>query len=477
MNGRKATFAAAVTGAAALVVVPTWTGAAPKPVPKKKGAVAHNVIVLQGDGMATAQRDLIRLVTAGNKPGKDLVMNQLDHTGLVHTDPADPKQAVTDSAAAATAFSTGHKSFNGAIGVDTKGRALRTLLEDARKMGKATGLVTTSQVTDATPAAYAAHVSDRGEQSEIARQYLVRTKPDLAELKIATWNLEWFMKPETLRALTPACTPRDAPRDGARRAIPCDVAHELARSGEDIAALRRYARILDADVVALQEVDGPDAARLVFTDHEFCFSGRVAVQNNGFAIRRGLPFSCGPDLESLSLNGDVRRGVELRLFPGSPTELRLLSVHLKSGCARDELSAAKSQLLGARQPDSGPGAMDRRSRPANKSPSRCWAISIGTCAVNRLAASLWGQIDDLDPPDADLVNTAEGQTFQNCMPQQTFSGYIDYIVLGRRMARGLVENSFGRELYRPRDAQRRKLSDHCPVFIRLRVADATSGSS
>jgi alkaline phosphatase len=179
MNGRKATFAAVVTGAAALVMVPTWTGATPKPVPKKKRAVAHNVIVLQGDGMATAQRDLIRLVTAGNKAGKDLVMNQLDHTGLVHTDPADPKQAVTDSAAAATAFSTGHKSFNGAIGVDTKGRALRTLLEDARKMGKATGLVTTSQVTDATPAAYAAHVSDRGEQSEIARQYLVRTKPDV----------------------------------------------------------------------------------------------------------------------------------------------------------------------------------------------------------------------------------------------------------------------------------------------------------
>ena len=43
-------------------------------------------------------------------------MNQLDHTGLVHTDPADPEEAVTDSAAAATAFSTGYKSFNGAIG-------------------------------------------------------------------------------------------------------------------------------------------------------------------------------------------------------------------------------------------------------------------------------------------------------------------------------------------------------------------------
>ena len=49
------------------------------------------MIVLQGDGMATAQRDLIRLVTVGNKKGRDLAMNKLDHAGLVHTDPADPE--------------------------------------------------------------------------------------------------------------------------------------------------------------------------------------------------------------------------------------------------------------------------------------------------------------------------------------------------------------------------------------------------
>ncbi len=303
---------------------------------------------------------------------------------------------------------------------------------------------------------------------------LVRASP--AELKIATWNLEWFMKPETVRALTPACTPADAPRDGARRAIPCDVAHELARSGEDISAMRRYARNLDADVVALQEVDGADAARLLFTDYEFCFSGRVAVQNNGFAIRRGLPFACGPDFEPLSLRDDVRRGVELRLFPGTAREMRMLSVHLKSGCARDALDSSRPSCAElARQVPVLEQWID-----AQASQRRPFAV-LGD--FNRdlrrepAGISLWGQIDDLDPPEGDLVNTAEGQTFQNCMPQQTFSGYIDYIVLGRQMARGWVQNSFGRELYRPRDALRRKLSDHCPVFIRLRVADAASAPS
>ncbi|HEU4687521.1 MAG TPA: endonuclease/exonuclease/phosphatase family protein [Vicinamibacterales bacterium] len=296
-----------------------------------------------------------------------------------------------------------------------------------------------------------------------------------SEIKIATWNLEWFMKPETLRALTPACTPRDAPRDGARRSVPCDVAHELTRGNEDIAALRRHARALDADVVALQEVDGPDAARLLFTHHEFCFSGRVAVQNNGFAIRRGLPFTCGPELAAISLDDDVRRGVELRLFPETASELRLLSVHLKSGCSRDALDSTRPNCVElARQVPLLEGWIDTQARE-NK-PFAVLGDFNRDLRREPAGSSLWGAIDDLDPPGLDLVNTAAGQEFQNCMPAQTFSGYIDYIVLDARMARGWVKNSFGRELYRPRDAARRKLSDHCPVFIRLRVADATRNS-
>ena len=303
---------------------------------------------------------------------------------------------------------------------------------------------------------------------------LARSAP--TDLKIATWNLEWFMTPETLRALTAECTPADAPRDGARRSVPCDVAHELARSGEDIAALRRHALALDADIVALQEVDGADAARLVFPDYQFCFSARAAVQNNGFAIRRGLPYSCAPDLAGLSMNDDVRRGVELRVFPGTARELRLLSIHLKSGCARDPLDSARpsctelarqvpvlEQWIDAQANEHKPFAvLGDFNRDLRREPP---------------GPSVWAAIDDADPPAADLVNTAEGQAFQNCMPSQTFSGYIDYIILGRQMAQGLVSNSFGRELFRPKDALRRKLSDHCPVFIRLRVADAARGLS
>jgi endonuclease/exonuclease/phosphatase family metal-dependent hydrolase len=172
----------------------------------------------------------------------------------------------------------------------------------------------------------------------------------------------------------------------------------------------------------------------------------------------------------------VRRGVELVLFPATPRELRLLSVHLKSGCARDALDASRPSCVEL-----------RRQVPLLEAWIDAQAAGHKPFAIlgdfNRdllhepAGPSVWSDIDDSEPPAANLVNTAEGQTFQNCMPSQTFSGFIDYIILGRDMARGLVPGSFGREIYRPKDAARRKLSDHCPVFIRLKVADAIRPSS
>jgi alkaline phosphatase len=138
---------------------------------------ARNVIFIQGDGMGIAHRELIRLATVG-KDGQ-LAMDSLRFAGWTHTDSVDPEEAVTDSAAGATAFSTGVRTYNGAVGVDADGNPVPTLLEHARDMGKATGLVTTAQVTDATPAAFGAHVPDRGDHSEIARQYIEESRPDV----------------------------------------------------------------------------------------------------------------------------------------------------------------------------------------------------------------------------------------------------------------------------------------------------------
>jgi alkaline phosphatase len=81
---------------------------------------------------------------------------------------------VTDSAAASTAWATGRKVVNGAISMYPDGRELVTILDLARDTGKATGLVTTTRITHATPAAWAAQVPDRDLEDDIAAQYLAR---------------------------------------------------------------------------------------------------------------------------------------------------------------------------------------------------------------------------------------------------------------------------------------------------------------
>jgi hypothetical protein len=134
-------------------------------------------------------------------------------------------------------------------------------------------------------------------------------------LRIAAWNLEWLIAPEEFRKLSDTCVPRGASPGPRERSIPCNVAQELERSSLDFQALERYAKQLDADIVALQEVDGAAAARKVFRNHDFCFSRREGVQNTGFAIRKGLPHRCGEDFVDLSLGDRVRRGAVLVVYP------------------------------------------------------------------------------------------------------------------------------------------------------------------
>ncbi len=297
------------------------------------------------------------------------------------------------------------------------------------------------------------------------------------QLKLATWNLEWLIAPETFRPLAQNCLPKDWVERRRGRYIPCDVARDFNRSREDFDALARYARQLDADVIALQEVDGVAAARLVFRGYAFCLTERNAVQNNGFAIRPGLPFRCNADDRDLSLRDTVRRGAWLTLFPDTPQAVHLLSVHLKSGCARKPLAGsdrACRTLL--RQVEPLENWIDARAAAGE-------AFAVlgdfnrdllreppATTTDDISMASLWPTIDDGTPAGADLANAAEGEQFFNCSPQQAFSGYIDYIVLGKLLAERKVAGSFERLTYSALDAARRTLSDHCPVAITVTVA-------
>ena len=137
----------------------------------KKSPEIKNVILLIGDGMGVTQ------ISAGMyMNGNTLNLERCKVVGL-HK-PSSSNNLVTDSAAGATAFACGTKTYNGAIGVDADKQPVKTILEYAEEKGLATGLVATSTITHATPASFIAHVEQRSMMEEIAADFM-KTEVDI----------------------------------------------------------------------------------------------------------------------------------------------------------------------------------------------------------------------------------------------------------------------------------------------------------
>ncbi|TBL77480.1 alkaline phosphatase [Paenibacillus thalictri] len=142
-------------------------------------APSKNLIVMIGDGMGPAEVTAARYYSK-RFLGKDrLEMDNGYYVGkaTTYSQPSPyttESGAVTDSAAAGTAFSTGNKTYNNAISVSNGdvAKPFGSVIEAAMKQGKAAGLVTTDNITGATPAVWASHVRQRSNQNAIASQYL-----------------------------------------------------------------------------------------------------------------------------------------------------------------------------------------------------------------------------------------------------------------------------------------------------------------
>ncbi|MBC7343567.1 MAG: alkaline phosphatase [Clostridia bacterium] len=144
----------------ALAETPPATGSQPQ---------AKNVILMIGDGMGEEHVEAIRAAKAA--AGQKLAMDAVDDAKcLMTTYSADSD--VTDSSSAAAAMATGYKTNNNWMSVLPDGTVVPTILEQAEKIGKATGLVTTTQVAHATPAAFASHIMNRNDFNTIAVEEL-----------------------------------------------------------------------------------------------------------------------------------------------------------------------------------------------------------------------------------------------------------------------------------------------------------------
>jgi alkaline phosphatase len=148
---------------------------------------AKNVILFIGDGLSPAHRVAARLLSKGIAEGKSLgklAIDDMPQMALVATAGSD--SIITDSANAASAYATGHKTAVNAMGVyadrtaspfdDPKVETITSLAK--RRHGMAIGIVTNTEVEDATPAAMVAHTRRRAAYDEIVAQFLA-AKPDV----------------------------------------------------------------------------------------------------------------------------------------------------------------------------------------------------------------------------------------------------------------------------------------------------------
>ncbi|MGE3182462.1 MAG: alkaline phosphatase, partial [Phycisphaerae bacterium] len=186
------------------------------------GARAKNVIVLIGDGMGIAHRTAARIMSYGISQGKTeglLAMDTMPFTGIAMTHSLN--SMVTDSSPGSACYSSGNKADNNQQGVfpdDTRANFDNPRVEYigeyfARTEGRALGIVTTSDVFDATPGAWATHTQSRGAGTGICDQYI--DDADFSGLKVLMGGgRKWFL---------PQGTPGSARASNSDYVLPADL--------------------------------------------------------------------------------------------------------------------------------------------------------------------------------------------------------------------------------------------------------------
>ncbi|MFT4811015.1 MAG: alkaline phosphatase, partial [Paraglaciecola sp.] len=131
-----------------------------------------NIIIIVGDGMGPSYTTAYRMFAddPSTPEVEETVFDRL-LVGMASTHPDMNTGYVTDSAASATALSSGVKTYNGAIGVDANKKPVQTVLELAKEQGRKTGVAVTSQINHATPASFGAHNESRQNYEQIADSY------------------------------------------------------------------------------------------------------------------------------------------------------------------------------------------------------------------------------------------------------------------------------------------------------------------
>ncbi|PSU35512.1 endonuclease/exonuclease/phosphatase family protein [Photobacterium lutimaris] len=286
---------------------------------------------------------------------------------------------------------------------------------------------------------------------------------DSNSLTLTTWNLNWLTDEE--------------PKKKGQPRVP-------ARTHNDYQALSDIINEISPDILAFQEVaDRQSISKVIpLSKYQIEFSNRKDTNNDeiwpqfvGFAIRKELKYQRHPDLQQLDVwnNQYLRYGVDISLFQQGKPSLRLLAVHLKSGCYSNRhrnknCTVLKKQFevlknwIAKRQEQQQSFIIlgDFNRRLANK----------GDNFWNKLTAGL----------SPDPILATKGKTSQ-CRSQvynkrkrtwevRQYPGFIDHFILDSRIHKNdITEVNFSEYLYTEQQLKQYQLSDHCPLSIMLKL--------
>lgn len=264
-----------------------------------------------------------------------------------------------------------------------------------------------------------------------------------------------------------------------------NLEHLAERNGEgcrprveaDYALLRRHARTLGADVIAFQEVQNRAAAERVFDPavYDVVMSTRPSserggacrgrpgqiIQNQavGFAIRKGVPWRRNADLSALALgNPDLRWGVDVTVARGAP--LRLLAVHLKSGCNSGRAPGdADCPVLFDQLP-----VLERWTETRAREGQAFVVLGDWNRRLAGRADAFLADLNDGDPP-ASMLSLTSGDRVAGCKAR--YREYIDFIATGVEATARVEPGSFEEYAYGGAPEADHP-SDHCPISVRIR---------
>ena len=263
-------------------------------------------------------------------------------------------------------------------------------------------------------------------------------------IKIATWNIEHL---------------RAAQGKG-----------KNPRYAEDYLRLKQYATVLNADILALQEIENEQALAKVFDPklYRFFVSERKGrdKQRTAFVVRRTLLVRRYPDLDGLNTTGALRHGVDIEVETDQH-RVRLLAVHLKSSCFDKPL------------PEPSPKGSDCEKLATQIPVLEHWIDARATNHTPFIVMGdfnrrfdvpgdeFWTEIDDGDPGVLDLFRATEGKTSE-CWYGE-YPRYIDHIIYGQRVSEWVVPGSFEQIVYAESKSMEKLLSDHCPIAVTLDI--------